>query len=164
MKGCTLTHLILMASIFFSPTLTAEIYKWLDDDGNTHYSQDRQGQDKASRVTLPKDQPAYTPPIEAKPAVTGPAVTGDTEASRKYADEQKTRQNSYQQMQKSARAAADKRTVDECKKRRDIYCDKGADEIRRIEREKAQRQMMEEQFRKRNPPIPRYTGNDIHIR
>lgn len=62
----------------------------------------------------------------------------------------------------------DKKLIAECKKRREIYCNKGADEIRRIQAEEAKRQQesadQDRRWKANHPDLgPRINSNDVHI-
>jgi hypothetical protein len=64
----------------------------------------------------------------------------------------------------AASQSQDNELIAECKRNREVYCDKGLDKIKT---EQELRRIEQEEDRKRaryNPVVPRYTGNDIYIR
>lgn len=61
------------------------------------------------------------------------------------------------------KAESDKRVIEECNRAREVYCDKGVDEIRRQDLKRAAEQAAARDWARGNPTYPRYTGNDIHI-
>ena len=57
----------------------------------------------------------------------------------------------------------DEKLMADCKKRREIYCEKGVDEIRRQDESKATKQKWQRLQESLHPYVPRNTSRDIHI-
>lgn len=158
----------ILLSIFISTSaIAAEIYKWVDEDGKTHYS--------AKKPSNKKSKSMYVPGSTKIKKQTSSNVEHDyggcktiTCRMNKYVNDnpiikrKKTYSRSYDPS--ASEKARDAAIVSKCKKNRDVFCDKGAKEIQRRDQEKADEQRRAAREHKLNPPIPRYRGNDIHIR
>ena len=57
----------------------------------------------------------------------------------------------------------DEKLMADCKKRREIYCDKGVDEIRKQDELRATKQKWQRLQERLHPYVPRNTSRDIHI-
>ncbi len=162
----------------------AEVYKWVDENGLAHYTD--QPPSKGVHTQLHTD----AAPIQAAPSM---PQNGSAESQMQKAQRFKDMDNAAfekqraadkalhekldadyarakrlgEQLQQEEQTNRDDALIAECKRNRDIYCDKGAEGIKREEEKRRADQEADREQAKwnaRNPVVPRYTGNDIHIK
>jgi hypothetical protein len=158
----------------------AEVYKWVDENGLAHYTD--QPPSKGGHTRLHMD----AAPVQAVPSM---PQNGSAESQMQKAQRFRDMDNAAIEKQRAAdKALREKLDADyesvkrsgeqlqkdtddaltaECKRNREIYCDKGVEGIRREEAKRgADQEADREEARRnaRNPVVPRYTGNDIHIK
>lgn len=133
------------ALLSLSTSQAAQVYKWVDEDGQVHYSAKKPADAKAKSMYIPNSQPVEEP-APVSPANTDAECQTMTCRMNKYVDENPIpkRKKSAPSLNIPASKVVHKPTdadiVSKCKKDRDNYCDKGAAEIRRIQQEKAEMQ------------------------
>jgi len=114
-----------------------KIVKWVDAQGQTHYSDHAPSGQEAAPVSL------HLPPRTSAPAV--PVTTSRTTAVARFTDgaakaardiggareaEEERRQAERREAESDAKVQADKDLVARCNQAREDYCDQGADTIR----------------------------------
>lgn len=179
--GSALLVLFLMA---LAVPAQAEVYKWVDENGRAHYTDKppKQGEHTQLRTqaaaVIPQDESVQTdsPLSEDEANRMGRELHRQEmvkserfkkeRAEKERAEREKfdADQQRYREKQVAQQSARDSALIDECKRNREVYCDKGLDKIKD---EQEMRRIEQEEDRKRarnNPVIPRYTGNDIYIR
>jgi hypothetical protein len=114
-----LAPLALLAALAAAGTARAELYKWVDDDGNVTYSQDPPPDREATTVAPP-------PPLPDNP--TKPLKTDDVGEST----EQKAKREANQKADQDA-AKADKQNCEAARRNLEIY-----QNYRRIQNEKGE--------------------------
>lgn len=180
------TSLALFCMALAMPAL-AVVYKWVDENGRAHYTDKppKQGEHTQLRTqdapVIPQNESVQSDPVlsEEESNLRGREwyrkqmeQKARFEKSRdekirveqeKFKAEQKAVQKRQEDMMTASTAQNDE-LVAECKRNREVYCDKGVDKIR-TEQELRRIEQEEDRMRaRRNPVIPRYTGNDIYIR
>jgi len=165
MRHISLSFNIIISLIFLSSSAyAAKIYKWIDEDGQIHYSANKPANNKSKSLYVPGNTNLQS---SSKNEI---KITDDCESitcrMNKYINNNPIpkRKKVYSYSTDSpSKKAIDNAVVEKCKKNRDIFCDQGADTIRRIDRDKAHAQREAARERRLNPPIPRYRGNDVYI-
>lgn len=85
------------------------------------------------------------------------------EAREKRRQEYADNANALRRHREETMESADKKLVEDCEKRRNIYCDEGADSIRKRREIKAIREKEHQDYKKNNPDIIRNRSHDIYI-
>lgn len=122
------------------------IVKWVDAQGQTHYSDHAPtGQEtEPVSVHVSRAHPASTAPaatsgagaVGRSTAATPTTTAKDTAAAREAEEEQ--RRAERQEAAETAKAQADKDLVAKCNQAHEIYCNQGADTIRQRETTRAE--------------------------
>lgn len=114
-----------------------KIVKWVDAQGQTHYSDHAPSGQEAAPVSLhlpPRTSAPAVPVATSKATAVARGTDGaaksarDTAAAREAEDER--RQAERREAESDAKAQADKELVARCNQAREDYCDQGADTIR----------------------------------
>lgn len=119
------------------------IVKWVDAQGQTHYSDHAPTGQDTEAVSVHVSQPrpvsaaatANVVAIRRTTAVT-PTTANDTAAAREAEEEQ--RRAERQEAAEAAKAQADKDLIARCNQAHEIYCNKGADTIRQRDKIQAE--------------------------
>lgn len=121
----------------------AGVYKWVDEEGHVHYSE--QPPEKGGHTQL-RVQAAPSQPQSESTHSSG--LSGQQQAEQKRLndisaklkierdlnaarDEVRAGQRQIDAQEAARRAASDKELVDDCKRNHEVYCDKGAANIRK---------------------------------
>lgn len=116
------------------------IVKWVDAQGQTHYSDHAPTGQEAEAVSVHAPRPsapvasAVTSDVGVGRSGTAPVSTTANETAAARDAEQKRRWAEQQEAAEEAKAKADEDIVAKCNRARDIYCNEGADAIRQHEK------------------------------
>ena len=132
--------------IFFTGVLSVnsvyatKIYKWVDDNGQVHYSEKKPANLKSNEMNVTKNSPSQS--SEKESVKLEPCKTRACQLNKFLQENQPPKYKHYptpdpHQQSKTTKEKYDAELIAKCKNNRDTYCDKGADEIRRIEEDKA---------------------------
>lgn len=162
-----------LALFFMAIPAHAGVYKWVDENGRAHYSE--QPPNKGEHTQLHIQAAPSKPQHESGNTIIPPnpmqdaqqrLIESDKQDRARYAAEQekaKAEQKRHDDQIAEDKKSGDDALIDECKRNREVYCDKGVEKIK-SEEDMRRFDAEIEKSRARNPVVPRYTGNDIHIR
>lgn len=128
-----------LAALFLVMAIPAHagVYKWVDESG-THYSDHPPSKVEVSQLRA-QPESEITPTPSSQPKSTQQRldeVNARLKAARELAAEQdkvRAEQRRRDDQAEAAQKAADNAVVDRCKRSREIYCDNGAENIRKEE-------------------------------
>lgn len=199
-----LTLLFIYLCFFSNTLLAAKVYKWVDENGEIHYSQKRPQISKPHKMEImriktnypapsnpeqttfysehcengntklcDKDRDTWNKKVEENFAIKEQQlIKSQVAEQKKQAEERLHRENILKKNEaerkerltnfyqgKSVISAENQRSLDEkvisdCTKRRDVFCNKGADFIRKEAQEKATRQREKYERDRRNIGMP----------
>ncbi len=161
----------LLALFFMTMVIPAHagVYKWVDKNGNAHYSEQPPKNEEHTQLHI---QAAPSQPQSEQSHSSGPSSQQQAEQKRLNAisarlkmerdlnaerDRVRAGQRQIDAQEADRKAARDTALVDECKRNREIYCDKGAEGIKKEEEKRlADQKAAEEEakwHRNRHPEL-----------
>lgn len=126
--------------LFTGPGVRGQsIVKWVDAQGQTHYSDHSPMGQETEVVSVHVSRPRVAAPAAASNVVTvrsttAPVLAPANESAAARDAEQRRRLAEQQAAAEEAKAKADEDVVAKCQRSRDIYCNQGADAIRQHEK------------------------------
>lgn len=124
------------------PAYAAGVYKWVDEKGNVHYSEQppKKGGHAQLRVQAAPSQPqsesTHSSGLSSQQQAEQKRLNEisvklkmerDLNAAR---DRVRAKQRQIDAQEADRRAASDKELVDDCKRNHEVYCDKGVEKIK----------------------------------
>lgn len=154
------TPLLLFATTsIFSAASAEKLYKWVDENGQVHFSQQAPVNHKPKKLNQVNIK-VHTPTkeqIRENERLNQKLMRKEQQKKRKIESEQRmekyAEQNKkYQETRLEKRKQLEEKVIDDCRSRREIYCDKGAAYINAMERQKEikRRQQTQAATRRRN--------------
>lgn len=144
--------------------VAGKVYKWTDENGQVHYAEQKPAHFQPKEISVPENTGAGP---SNKPANSFEECKTRACQMNRYIDKNPVAKShkTYPASSPSnspliINQPSDTEIIAKCKKNRDVYCDKGADEIRRIEKDKALLQegldRSARKFGPSRPVVPRY--------
>lgn len=137
--------IVLIAFLTFTAThaltvFAGGVYRWVDDNGRVHFSQVKpvlNSDQDISRENIKVQNSGIT---MGNKASGGSGHMRSTVTKNKISNQKKheTKPNPKKDLIAEEKKKRDESLVSECKRRREVYCDKTPDEIRAEERKKAE--------------------------
>lgn len=148
--------------------ISGGIYKWTDENGQINYSQVKPSQNTTKEIKYKNNNEKKPEPQKSsdrfnQAKCTTLKCTADKMENERLERERnwknaklkkQTKPISLQEKNKQLKDYKDKLIIAKCKKRRETYCDEGADKIKDEEMWKRIKQEQQKQFRRDHPYIP----------
>lgn len=132
---------LLLGTGLAGPIAAAEIYKWVDEDGVTHYTQEPPPSSDASRVDVTQRDQAEVKREQQEMERT----EADLEAAREQrrASEKKAKQAEQEQARREKRCAQLRENVEKLATRRRLLVPDGEGDVRRLSEEERKQRLAE---------------------
>jgi hypothetical protein len=119
------------------------VVKWVDAQGQTHYSDHAPSGQDIETVSVHVSRPRFAPAISTSTILpvhksTSATPTASNEAAAARAAEEEQRQAERREAEETSKAQADKDLIARCNQARETYCNQGADTIRQRETTRAE--------------------------
>ncbi|MCX7544052.1 DUF4124 domain-containing protein [Marinicella gelatinilytica] len=85
-----LSIIFLLCAFSVTAVTATKVYKWVDKDGNIHYSEKKPANQQADTLKIKAAKPAPTPEKSEPVAKTDPVQDADSETSQQRAEAEKT--------------------------------------------------------------------------
>jgi hypothetical protein len=132
-----------LALILMAIQAHAEVYKWVDEEGHAHYTEQppKKGEHTQLRVqagssqlqsdsTVSLDLPSSRQAEQKRTNEISAKLKTERELNAEQ-DRVRAEKRKIEIQEENLKAANDKREIDQCKRNHEVYCDKGVDNIRR---------------------------------
>lgn len=139
----TIAAVLTMGLVLAGPEAAAEVYKWVDEDGVTHYSQTPPDSDQADRVEVDAPKPPDDEIDRAQEELEAVAKENEERRKERKKGEKEAAEEAEKQAYLEKRCAELRSSLEELKNNRRILTSEGEDGTRRMSEEERRKRVAE---------------------